>query len=216
MSSGVLQSINVGQPRAVVHDGRLITTAIFKTPVSGSVMLHRTHVAGDAQADLEVHGGEDKAVYACAKETHEFWERELSRDDFTPGQFGENLTTGGLTDDQVCVGDVYDVGEAQVQVTQPRAPCGKLNLRMNDATFIKRFLGTCRVGFYLRVLREGAVAAGDTFALIRRDPNGFPIEQVCRLRYFDQQNHDAIRRVLKVDGLSSAWRESLANLLGEK
>lgn len=214
---GKLLSVNVGRPRPVAYQDRLVSTGIFKQPVEGPLMLQRTNLAGDGQADLAVHGGEDKAVYVYAHEMYAYWQNELGRDDFAPGQFGENFTVEGLTDEVVCIGDVYRVGQALVQVTQPRAPCFKLGIRMNDATFPKQFLQNGRVGFYLRVLAEGLVAAGDEITCEWRDPHGISVEQVCRLLYFDRQNAAAIRRVLNIAGLSDAWRESFEKLLsGER
>lgn len=203
-----LLSVNVGLPRPVPHDGQVVTTGIFKQPVDGPVMMRLGGLDGDGQADLANHGGQHKAVYAYTHEMYAHWAGELGRDDFTLGQFGENLTVCEMPDDEVCIGDVYRIRAAEVQVTQPRAPCFKLGLRMGDAAFIKRFLQSCRVGFYLRVLEEGEVAAGDDIERITADPRRVSVMDACRLMHFDRANRAAIERVLAVDALSPAWREA--------
>ena len=207
-----LLSINVGGPRAVVYQGRFISTGIFKTAVDGPVALSPTNLAGDGQADLNNHGGEDKAVYCFAHEQYAHWADQLDRDDFTLGQFGENFTTTGLSDTEVCVGDIYRVGETTVQVTQPREPCYKLGIRMKDAALVKRFLARCQVGFYLRVLQTGMVTAGDEIELLTPDPQRMTVESVCRLLFFDRDNRAAIEKVLTIEGLSDAWRGAFESI----
>lgn len=208
-----LLSVNVGRPRPVPHGGKLVETAIFKEPFAGPVMVRSTNLEGDRQADLVNHGGEHKAVYAYDHAMYDYWRRELSRDDFTFGQFGENLTVEGMPDDEVCIGDVCQIGTARLQVTQPRAPCFKLGIRMSDPGIVKKFLQTCRVGFYLRVLEEGRIEAGEEIALIERGPQQISVMQTCRLMYFDKGNVDDVRRLLQEDALSPAWREPLARRL---
>jgi MOSC domain-containing protein YiiM len=208
-----LLSINVGRPRPLAHNGELVQSGIFKSPVVGPVMLRKTNLDGDGQADLANHGGESKAVYAYSHKMYDYWQAELKRSDFNFGQFGENLTVSGMPDDQVSIGDVFRIGGAVVQVTQPRAPCFKLGIRMGDPSIVKRFLQTCRVGFYLRVLSEGVLAAGDAIEVVSRDPQRISVMEACRLRFFDKMNAAAIRRVLQVAALSPAWREQFENLL---
>jgi MOSC domain-containing protein YiiM len=154
-------SVNVSGPKPMTYRGQMLATGIFKTPVSGRVKVGRLGLAGDVQVDRRVHGGFDKAVYAYPHEHYAHWENFLGRDDFALGQFGENLTTLGLLEDDVWVGDVLRIGTALLQVTQPRQPCFKLMTKMNDFTFAKPFLASGRTGFYLRVLEEGEVGAGD-------------------------------------------------------
>src|SRR5215204_7170573 len=156
-----LLSVNVSPPAEVVHGGKTVTTGIFKEPVDGRVMLRTLNLDGDGQADLIGHGGIHKAAYAYSVENYEYWKRELGRTDFTFGQFGENFTVEGMLEDAVHIGDVFRVGDALVEVTQPRVPCYKLGLKMGLKGFEKKFLASCLVGFYLRVLEEGEVGVGD-------------------------------------------------------
>lgn len=205
-------SLNIGQPRPALHHGELVQTGILKQPIAGCVRATKLGLAGDGQADLENHGGEYKAVYAYQHEMYDVWRAELARDDFSLGQFGENLTVTDMPDDEVAIGDVYQIGNAQLQVTQPRAPCFKLGIRMNDATFVKRFFQSCRVGFYLRVLREGDIEAGDAIALVERAAEKFTIERTFQLMLIEKQsrtNFDEIRRLISVAGFAPAWREPL-------
>src|SRR4051794_30148819 len=153
-------SLNVGEPGEVQWQGRIVTTGIFKEPVTGRVMMRRLNLDGDGQADLTVHGGVDKAVYAYPFEHYPFWRAELPGIDLPWGMFGENLTTEGLFEDSVFVGDRFQIGEAEGVVTQPRLPCYKLGIKFGRADMVKRFLGSRRTGFYLAVAREGMVAAG--------------------------------------------------------
>jgi MOSC domain-containing protein YiiM len=154
-------SVNVGMPKTVDWRGRKVTTAIFKEPVEGRVRIRRTGLAGDRQGDLSVHGGPKKAVYAYPSEHYPFWRRELERAELPWGSFGENLTTEGLQEDTVHIGDHLRVGSALLRVTQPRMPCYKLGIRFARDDMIQRFLANGRSGFYLAVLTEGDVAAGD-------------------------------------------------------
>ncbi|OGI54068.1 MAG: hypothetical protein A3D32_08780, partial [Candidatus Muproteobacteria bacterium RIFCSPHIGHO2_02_FULL_60_13] len=163
-----LISINIGLPREITHGGQTVTSGIFKEPVAGPVRLGRLNLEGDGQADRRVHGGADKAVYVYPFEHYAFWAGELGRDDFSHGQFGENFTTRGLLEDGVCIGDVFEIEETRVQVTQPRTPCFKLGIRMAEENFPERFTSANRTGFYLRVLEEGMIAAGDAIEWVER------------------------------------------------
>ena len=166
-------SVNVSLPKTVDWRGRKVTTAIFKEPVEGSVRIRRTGLVGDRQADPSVHGGPTKAVYAYPSEHYPFWRRELERAELPWGAFGENLTTEGLTEATVRIGDRLRVGSALLRVTQPRMPCYKLGIRFGREDMIERFLASGRSGFYLAVLTEGDVAAGDRLELSRTD-EGLP------------------------------------------
>lgn len=216
MSNQVMRilSVNVSLPRVVEYRGKKVETGIFKEPVSGRVMVRTLNLDGDRQADLRVHGGADKAVYAYTIENYEYWQRKLARDDFSYGQFGENLTVTGMTDDVVRIGDVYGVGGATVQVTQPRLPCYKLAIRMGMPTFPKLFLASRRTGFYLRVLEEGEVGAGDELRLLERDPEPLTVEDVVRLYYFDRTDLEGARAALRVKPLGSGFREGFAERIG--
>ena len=156
-----LLSVNVSQPKEVLHNGKRIKTGIFKEPVSGRTMMRRLNLDGDGQGDPTVHGGVHKAVYVYTVEHYHYWKQELGRDDLTYGKFGENLTVEGMLEGTVHIGDVFQIGEALVEVSQPRVPCFKLGIKMMDPQIVKPFLQSERVGFYVRVLEEGEVGAGD-------------------------------------------------------
>ncbi|WP_210522146.1 MOSC domain-containing protein [Hymenobacter terricola] len=177
-----LLSVNVGLPRTIEWHGRAITTAIFKQPVTGSVALAPLNLAGDQQADLRVHGGPDKAVYAYDMAHYAAWRAELPAwTDWTPGLFGENLTTEGLPDAVVRIGDVFGVGTARLRAVQPRQPCHKLNLRFDDPGMVHRFAQLNRPGIYFRVLEPGIVRAGDAFELLEAAATDLTIPVVARL-----------------------------------
>jgi MOSC domain-containing protein YiiM len=176
-----LLSVQVGVPRTVVHGGREVRTAIFKEPVLFPVRVHATHLDGDMQADLRVHGGPDKAVYAYDASAYAYWRDVLGRE-LPHGQFGENLTVEGMPEAEVRIGDVYRVGGALLQVSQPRSPCFKLALKMDMPRFPKMFLESARSGFYMRVLEEGDLAAGDAISLVSREPESPTVAETARRR----------------------------------
>jgi MOSC domain-containing protein YiiM len=200
-------SVNVGLPREVSWRGRPITTGIFKEPVADRVPVRALNIDGDRQADLRVHGGADKAVYAYPSEFYELWRRERPELDFRLGRFGENLTTEGLLDGDVNVGDRFRVGTAELVVTQPRLPCYKLGIRMGRDRFVKEFLERGLLGFYLSVAREGEVGAGDRIVELARDPRGFRVTEVARLFSLDRDDFDGLRRAADLDVLPESWRE---------
>lgn len=209
-----LISVNVGRPRPVPHEGRVVSTGIFKEPVAGPVLLRRLNLDGDGQADLRVHGGADKAVYAYPYEHYAFWEAELGRKDFSHGQFGENFTITGWLEDVVCIGDEFRIGTARVQVTQPRSPCFKLGIRMHDGQFPARFAAANRTGFYLRVLREGRVSAGDAIERVAHDADSMNVRDVFRLRH-DCGTRAEYERAARLPGLSLSWRAAFEKRLAE-
>jgi MOSC domain-containing protein YiiM len=202
-----LVSIQVGLPRTVNLEGGEVTTAIFKSPVNKRITLHWLNLDGDQQADLSVHGGRDKTVYAYPSEHYPFWKKELPGADLSWGAFGENFTTAGLLEDDVCLGDRFTIGTAEVVVTQPRIPCFKLNLKFDRDNMAKRFLASRRSGFYLRVLREGEVGPGDPIVRTYQDENHVSISDAMRL-YLHEPNLNKLRqRALQVEYLSPSWRE---------
>jgi MOSC domain-containing protein YiiM len=205
-----LVSVNVGRPRRVTHRGRSVRTGIFKEPVPGRVRVGRLNVEGDRQADLRVHGGVDKAVYAYPVEHYAAWQKELERDGFTYGQFGENLTVRGMLEDAVLVGDVYRVGTATLQVSQPRSPCFKLGIRMDSPGILRPFLESGRVGFYLRVLEEGEIGAGDRIELVSRDPGGISVREISALYHFGSSDREALEKAARLASLAEGWRAALA------
>jgi len=209
-----LISINVGFPREIIHDGRAVSTGIFKAPVAGPVWLGRLNLAGDGQADLRVHGGADKAVYVYPFEHYAFWAGELARNDFSHGQFGENFTTEGLLEDEVSIGDVFRIGVARLQVTQPRSPCFKLGIRMGDENFPARFAKINRTGFYLRVLEEGMVKAGDAIDRVERAAGSMNVREVFRLRHAGGTRAE-YERAARLPGLSPSWHAAFEKRLAE-
>ena len=208
-------SVNVSLPKEITHKGRTVTTGIFKKPVNGRVILRKLNLDGDGQADLVGHGGEFKAAYVYTFENYEYWESELGRSDFTYGQFGENLTVEGMPDGAVHVGDVFRVGGALVEVTQPRVPCFKLGIRMGIEGFEHVLLSSNRTGFYLRVLEEGEVGTGDHFERVKHDRHGMTVAEVNNLLYFDLGNLAGARKALRVKALSPGWRGSFEDRLAK-
>ncbi|MBV8546282.1 MAG: MOSC domain-containing protein [Acidobacteria bacterium] len=170
-------SINVGQPREVEWRDQIVRTSIFKEPVPGRVRVDRLNIDGDRQSDLTVHGGVAKAAYVYPSEHYEFWRKELPDADLPWGAFGENLTTSGLSEDDVRIGDRFAIGSAEFAVTQPRMPCFKLTIRFGRADMIKRFFRSGRSGFYLAVTKEGEIEAGDDITLLSRDDDAITIAE---------------------------------------
>ena len=208
-----LLSVNVSHPREVAHARKTVRTGIFKEPVAGRVVLRELNLDGDGQADLVNHGGVHRAAYAYPVENYDHWRRELGRDDFGFGQFGENFTIEGMMEDDVHIGDVFRVGNALVEVSQPRPPCFKLGIKMVMPRFPKLFLASGRVGFYLRVLEEGEVGAGDEIERVRRDPEWLTVRETSHLLFFEAENLEGARRALRVPALSPGWRESFEERL---
>jgi MOSC domain-containing protein YiiM len=200
-------SVNVGLPREVVWRGTPVTTGIYKEPVAGRVPLRRLNLDGDRQADLRVHGGPDKAVYAYPSEFYELWSRERPELDFGPGTFGENLTTQGLLDEDVSVGDRFRIGTAELVVTQPRLPCFKLGIKMGRDRFVTEFLERGLYGFYLAVAREGEVEAGDPITELHRDPRRFGVTEIARMYARDRDDVEGMRRAAELDVLPESWRD---------
>lgn len=199
-------SVNVGLPRLVLRNGEPVSTGIFKEPVAGRVRMRTLNLDGDRQSDLSVHGGPEKAVYVYPSEHYEFWKRELPDMDLPWGMFGENLTTTGLFETEINIGDTFRVGTAEMMVTQPRMPCYKLGIRFGRADIIKRFLASERSGFYLSVLKEGEVGAGDEFQLLGKNASGVRVVDVTRLYSSDKENADLLRRAIATEALPESWR----------
>ncbi len=187
MTSGRLLSVNVGGPRDVAWQGKTVRTAIWKEAVEGPRMVRRINIDGDDQADRLAHGGEHRAVFVYQIESYRYWERELGRNDFTYGQFGENFTVEGLADDEVCIGDRYRIGEALFEVTQPRVTCYRVGIRMDDPAMPSLLVAHHRPGFYLRVLEEGEVQAGDEIVKVADGPERLTIAEVDALLYLPGQ-----------------------------
>jgi MOSC domain-containing protein YiiM len=210
-----LLSINVGLPRDVDWRGRTVRTSIFKSPALGRVRVTRLNLEGDQQSDLSVHGGIEKAVYAYPSEHYAFWREELPGVDLPWGAFGENFTTEALLEGSVRIGDRLRVGSAEFVVTQPRMPCFKLGIRLGRPDMVKRFQRSGRSGFYLAVIQEGEVTAGDSFEWIARDEAGVTVAAVVNLYTADAANQDLLRRVSELPALPEGWREYFRKRLWE-
>ncbi|MFY9805256.1 MAG: MOSC domain-containing protein [Candidatus Acidiferrales bacterium] len=209
-----VRSLNIALPRLVAWRGQTFTTGIFKEPVRGQVMLRQLDFDGDRQADLSVHGGPYKAVYAYPVEHYSFWRKELPEMDLTWGAFGENLTTEGLDEASTHIGDRFRVGAATVMVTQPRVPCFKLAAKFHRDDILKRFLASGRSGFYFSVLKEGLVAEGDTIERIYDDENGISVSAINQL-FRDGRDLALLRRVTHLEPLPLDWREHFLAKLAE-
>jgi MOSC domain-containing protein YiiM len=205
-----LISLQVGLPRIVTRDGQEVSTGIFKTPVQKRVQMRSLNLDGDRQADLSVHGGPNKAVYVYPSEHYPYWKKELPGVELPWGAFGENLTTSGLLESAVCIGDRFTIGTAEVVVTQPRLPCFKMNLKFDRDDMIKRFLASHRIGFYLRVLREGEVGAGDEIIPAHQDENRVSVLDALRLHLHESQSSELRNRALQVEYLSPSWRKEFS------
>lgn len=209
-------SLNVGLPRELTWHGQLVTTGIFKEPVSGRVALHKLNFDGDRQADLTVHGGKHKAVYCYPLEHYAYWKKELPGRDLPLAIFGENLTTEGMLEETVHLGDRFSVGTAEVVVTQPRLPCYKLGIRFQSDDMVRRFLASRRSGFYVAVTREGEVGAGEEIKEIARDPNHVSIAEVVRLfvtKRYTRADAELVRRAEQVTAFPEHWKEEFAERL---
>jgi len=202
-----LLSLNVGLPREVCWQNKTVATGIFKEPVEGSVMLRTLNLVGDKQADLSVHGGASKAVYAYPVEHYEFWKSELPDVNLPYGMFGENFTTSGLLEETVHIGDCFGVGEAEIMATVPRMPCYKLGIKFDRADMVKRFMVSRRTGIYFAVVKEGGVKAGDQIKRLRRDGHGITVAAITRLYAFEKDDLKMLRRVVQVEALPENWRD---------
>ncbi len=214
--AGTLLSVNVGLPKDVPWQGRVVFTGVFKDPVPGSRRVGRLNVDGDGQGDLAGHGGEQRAVFVYQIDSYRYWERELGRHDFVYGQFGENFTVEGLGDDEVCVGDRYQIGTASFEVTQPRVTCYRVGIRMNDPRIPALLVSHHRPGFYFRVLEEGLVQAGDKIIKLSTGPEQMTVADVDGLLYLPGHTRQGLMRALRVPALSPGWQGSFRALLNEE
>lgn len=215
MSAGRLLSVNVGLPRDVVWEGETVRTAVWKDPVVGPRMVRTINVDGDDQADRKGHGGEHRAVFAYQIESYDYWKRELARDDFSYGQFGENFTVEGATlaDDAVCIGDRFRIGGALLEVTQPRVTCYRVGIRMDEPRMASLLVGHHRPGYYLRVLEEGEVQAGDAIVQVAEGPERLTVADVDALLYLPHRSRERMQRALRIPALSEGWKGSFRELL---
>jgi MOSC domain-containing protein YiiM len=211
-----LISVNVSPPKEIQYKGESVTTGIFKKQVQGRVMLRELNLEGDGQADLTVHGGVHQAVYVYPFEHYDYWQHKLGRQDLLYGQFGENFTVAEMLEDQVHIGDIFRIGNAVVQITQPRVPCYKLAIRMNLPQFPKLFMASGRTGYYLRVLQEGEVSAGDAIKRIEIAPEKMTVQETFHLAFRDYENHEALAKALRLRGLSPGWHNMFAERLAAR
>jgi MOSC domain-containing protein YiiM len=211
-----LVSLNVGLPREIEWQGKTTRTSIFKQAVTGRRRLTRLNVEGDAQANLVVHGGPEKAIYAYPAEHYLFWRGELPRTDLPWGAFGENMTTEGILETEVFIGDRWRIGSAEFTVTQPRMPCFKLGIRFERPDMVKRFLDSRRTGFYLSVRVEGEVGAGDSITITEKSSDGVTVADVVNLYAADFPNQDLLLRAIRSSALPESWRESFRERLVER
>jgi MOSC domain-containing protein YiiM len=209
-------SVNVGLPRKVLVNGEVITTAIFKEPIKGRVTLRKLNLDGDKQADLTVHGGVDKAVYAYPIEHYEYWRNELPSKTLHCGMFGENFTTEGLMEDTVNIGDQFQIGSARIMATQPRMPCYKLGVKFSSMDIVRRFLASGRSGIYFRVLQEGEVQAGDAIELINRDKNNIKVKDIVRMLVHDNEDIKMLQRALRLEALPEGLRHHFRQKIERK
>ncbi len=201
-----LISLNVARPRLTVYKGATINTGIYKMPVNGRIALRTLNLDGDQQADLNVHGGPYKAVYAYPSEHYDFWRRELPHMDLPWGMFGENFTTEGLTE-ELHVGDRLRIGSSIVMARQPRMPCYKLAAKFQRDDMIERFLDSGRSGLYFSVEREGEVENGDSFEMISQDREGITIAEMNRLFFRERYNRNLLQKAIATSALPEDWRE---------
>jgi len=199
-------SVNVGLPREIEWRGKIVRTSIFKEPVSGGVQVRRLNLDGDQQSDLTVHGGVNMAVYAYPSEHYSYWREELPEASLHWGAFGENLTTEGLLEDLVNIGDRFRIGSAEFAVTQPRIPCYKLGIRFGRDDIVKRFLQSGRTGFYFAVTQEGAIRAGDTIERLSVNEHSVTIPDILSLYVAKEPSRELLQKVSNLPELPPGWR----------
>jgi ferredoxin-NADP reductase/MOSC domain-containing protein YiiM len=208
-----LLSVNVGLPRDIAWRGETVRTAIWKEPVQGRRMVRRLNIDGDKQGDLAGHGGEQRAVFVYQMDSYHYWERQLNRNDFVVGQFGENFTVEGLSDEEVCIGDQYHIGSALFEVTQPRVTCYRVGIRMNDPQMPALLVAHRKPGFYLRVLQEGEVEAGDEIVKVADGPQHMTVAEIDGMLYLGRPSREQLERALRLPALSPGWKMSFQALL---
>jgi len=208
-----LLSVNVGLPKNVAWQSQTVYTGAWKHPVDGPAMVRRLNIDGDGQGDTNGHGGEQRAVLVYQIQSCRYWQRYLGRDDFGYGQFGENLTVDGLTDDEVCIGDRYRIGEAEFEVTQPRVTCYRVGLRVGEPELPALLVSHRRPGFYLRVLREGRIQAGDRIVKTRTGPGALSVADTDALLYLPGRDPAKLRTAVQIPALSPGWQQSFRDLL---
>jgi ferredoxin-NADP reductase/MOSC domain-containing protein YiiM len=211
----VLLSVNVGMPKDVAWQGKTVHTGIWKYPVAGPAMVRQLNIDGDGQGDLKGHGGEQRAVMVYQTQAYEHWRQHLGRDDLSYGMFGENLTVDGLPDDQVCIGDRYRIGGAEFEVTQPRVTCYRVGLRLGEPKMPALLVSHHRPGFYMRVITEGQIQAGDQIVKTRTGPHALTVADTDALLYLPHRDLARLRQALEIPALSPGWQGSFRDLVDE-
>jgi MOSC domain-containing protein YiiM len=206
-----IQALNVSLPKVVVYKGEEVLTGIYKASTAEPLMVRRLNIDGDEQADLTVHGGVDKAVYAFPAEHYSYYQEILKQGPYEPGQFGENLTTEGMLESDVHIGDRYRVGEVVFEVSQPRSPCYKFAIKMGTAESLSVCINSARTGFYFRVLSEGIVQAGDRIEIDYSNDTAPTVEGVHRLYYLDKKNIDGLTKAVQCNSLAKVWKDEFGN-----
>ncbi|MCT9114389.1 MOSC domain-containing protein, partial [Streptomyces mirabilis] len=204
-----LAAVNVGMPKDVPWHGKTVYTGVYKQTVAGPRMVRRLNIDGDGQGDLGGHGGEQRAVLVYQLDSYRFWANELRRDDLTPGNFGENFTVEGLPDDEVCIGDRYRIGDALFEVTQPRVTCYRVGLRMGEPQMAALLVAHHRPGFYLRIVEEGEVEAGQEIVKVSTGPEAMTVEEIDRVLYLPGHTREQVERALRIPALSPGWQGSM-------
>ncbi|HUR05690.1 MAG TPA: MOSC and FAD-binding oxidoreductase domain-containing protein [Nonomuraea sp.] len=207
--------MNVGMPKDVPWHGRIVHTGVYKQTVAGPRMVRRLNIDGDGQGDLGGHGGEQRAVLVYQTDSYRFWEKKLGRDDLTPGQFGENFTVDGLPDNEVCIGDRYRIGDALFEVTQPRVTCYRVGLRIGEPQMAALLVAHHRPGFYLRVIEEGEVEAGQKIVKVSTGLEAMTVEEIDRVLYLPGHTREQVERALRIPALSPGWQGSMRTLLDQ-
>jgi MOSC domain-containing protein YiiM len=212
-SAPVLLSVNVGLPRDVAWSGKTVHTGIWKSPVAGPVQARRLNLDGDGQGDRSGHGGEQRAVLVYQIQSYQHWQRHFGRDDFSYGQFGENLTVDGLPDDEVCIGDRYRIGAAEFEVTQPRVTCYRVGLRLGQPEMPALLVSHHRPGFYIRVIKEGPIETGQPIIKTRTGPHALTVADTDALLYLPHRDQAKLRQAVRIPALSPGWQRSFQDLL---
>ncbi|RZT11787.1 ferredoxin-NADP reductase [Kribbella sp. VKM Ac-2569] len=215
MSAATVLSVNVGLPKNVEWNGKTVYTGVWKQPVDGPVMVRRLNLAGDGQGDTAGHGGEQRAVLVYQIDSYRYWEQHFGRDDFGYGQFGENLTVDGLPDDEVCIGDRYRIGGAELEVTQPRVTCYRVGLRMGEPELPALLVSHHRPGFYCRVITEGEISAGDSIVKTATGPGALSVSDTDALLYLPDRDQEKLRLAVQIPAMSPGWQGSFRDLLEE-
>src|SRR5215470_903535 len=210
-----LLSVNVGLPRDIEWKGKRVYTAVWKDAVRGRRKVGKLNIDGDGQGDLQGHGGEHRAVLVYQIDSYRYWQRELGRGDFVPGQFGENFTVEGLADDEVCIGDRYAIGSAVFEVSQPRVTCFRVGIRLDEPRIPALLVSHRRPGFYFRVLVEGEVGAGDEIRKLAAGAEAMTVAEVDGLLYLPGHERERLERALRIPALSAGWQESFRALLAD-